>query len=747
MSTRRQFLVSSAAPLAVCGAGAAEPWYRRTLRWGQTNITEADPPRYDIAWWRRHWKRTAVQGVILNAGGIVAYYPSRHPLHQRAELLGDRDLFGELCEAAHRDGLVVLARMDSSRASEAFYRAHPDWFAVDREGRPYRAADRYVTCINGPYYEEYIPEILREIIARYHPEGFTDNSWAGLGRDSICYCPNCERRFRDRASQALPSRKNWDDPVYRDWIRWNYARRLEIWDLNNRVTQAAGGPDCVWIGMNSGSLSGQCRSFRDYKGICERAPMILLDHQRREDAAGFPQNADAGKLIHGLLGWDKLIPESMAMYQAGRNHFRLSAKPAAEARLWMVEGFAGGIQPWWHHVAAYHEDRRAYHTAEPLMRWHQANQQFLVNRHPVASVGLVWSQQNTDFYGRDNPEELVEQPYRGWMHALVRARIPFLPLHADRIEADAHSLAVLILPNLAAMSDSQCEAVRRFVARGGSLIATGVSSLYDEDGRARPDFALADLFGLRAVGSRLGKPDSHEREWAAGTYHTYLRITPEWRAKVPGPRTAEKPPPAGQRHPVLAGFEQTDILPFGGMLEPLAVDSGVLTPLTFIPPFPVYPPETAWMRQPRTDMAALALRELPGGARIAFLPADMDRRYAREPLPDHATLLANLVRWAARNAFPVEVLGPGLLDCHLYQQPGRLILHVVNLTNPAAWRAPVEELFPVGPLTIRIKLPSGRHAGRVRRLVTGTEAAVSLKGEWVEVPLPRLLDHEVLVVE
>src|SRR6185503_9948212 len=51
------------------------PWYRRAYRWGQTNIVEKDPERYDIEWWRRQWKETYVQAVIINAGGIVAYYP------------------------------------------------------------------------------------------------------------------------------------------------------------------------------------------------------------------------------------------------------------------------------------------------------------------------------------------------------------------------------------------------------------------------------------------------------------------------------------------------------------------------------------------------------------------------------------------------------------------------------------------------------------------------------------------------
>jgi hypothetical protein len=36
------------------GAPDPAPWYRRALRWGQTNITEIDPTSYDIAWWRRY---------------------------------------------------------------------------------------------------------------------------------------------------------------------------------------------------------------------------------------------------------------------------------------------------------------------------------------------------------------------------------------------------------------------------------------------------------------------------------------------------------------------------------------------------------------------------------------------------------------------------------------------------------------------------------------------------------------------
>src|SRR6476646_10472184 len=113
------------------------PWYKRVTRWGQVNITEKDPLQYDISWWRRFWKRTETNGVIINAGGIVAYYPTQIPLHYQPEYLQGRDLFGDLCKAAHEDGIAVFARMDSNRANEEFYKAHPDWFAIDASGKPY----------------------------------------------------------------------------------------------------------------------------------------------------------------------------------------------------------------------------------------------------------------------------------------------------------------------------------------------------------------------------------------------------------------------------------------------------------------------------------------------------------------------------------------------------------------------------------------------------------------------------------
>jgi hypothetical protein len=733
--SRRSFLISSTActatlalPAAEPAQTIAEPWHRRALRWGQVNLTEVDPRRIDIDFWRAHWRRTRIQGVVINAGGIAAFYPTKIPFHHRASGLGDRDLFGEVTDAAREEGLAVFARMDSNRAHEDFYRAHPDWFAHDVGGKPYVVTGLTVACVNGPYYREYLPSVLREIVTGYRPDGVTDNNWNGPQRHQPCFCANCENAFRARTGAALPRAVNWDDTIYREWILWNYARRLEIWDEFNRVTRAAGGPDCLWVGMMSGSPNYQSRVFRDDREVFRRTELIMLDHQRRFDDEGFSHNAETGLRLRSVGGWDKLIPESMAMYHLGEHNFRLAMKPTAEARLWVESGFAGGIQPWWHHLGAVQEDRRMLATAEPLWRWHEKHERHLIGRMPIATVGVLWSQRNMDFFGRDDAGALVDDPWNGISQALVRARIPAVPLHVDDIERVTRELGLelLVLPNLAALSDAQVASIRRFVQAGGNLLATGMSTLCDEAGRVRADFALADLFGASVPREHAWRDPARRAQQARDWSQTYLRL----------------PRDPSQRHETLLGFAETDILAFGGVLEPLDPRPSSNAALSFVPALPLSPPEDVWMRQPETRIAGLICSE-HGGARVAYLPADLDRRFARDQLPDHGDLLAALTRWCLRGKVPVELDAPGLIDCRPWRtRAGEVVVHLLNLNNANTWRTPVHEVVPLGPLRLRLH---ERGLSTARALVNERTLRVRRRGDSCEVELARIADHEVIV--
>lgn len=498
--------------------------------------------------------------------------------------------------------------------------------------------------------------------------------------------------------------------------------------------------------MNSGSVGGQSESFRDYKELCSRADIMMIDSQCRNDKGGFQQNSNTGKLIHSLLGWDKLIPESMAMYQAGRPTFRVSAKPVPEAHMWMIEGIAGGIQPWWHYVGAYHDDRRIYKTAGPIFRWHKTNEEYLVGRLPVATVGVVWSQLNYDFYGRDDSEPLVDLPMQGMTQALIRARMPHLPLHADHIRSDGKKFSALALPNLGILTEKQLDDIRDYVNNGGGIVATGETSLYDQWGDRLSDYALGDLFGAHKITQNNPDQRSVTVKRASETLHTYLRLLPELRRSVDGPLTGKEPPVNSIRHEVLKGFDETDIISYGGSLEPLKTDPGTETVLTFIPEFPIYPPETAWMREPKTDIPELILNTLAGGSRIAFMPADLDRQFGRYNLPDHGNLLANLVRWASKGDIPLIVEGPGLIDCNIYTQSEKLIVHIVNLTSAGTWRQPVDEFIPVGPLKFSIRLPDGISGNKLKFLVSGGTGTVNREKGWCGFIINSINNHEVAVI-
>ncbi|MET9971571.1 hypothetical protein ABZZ80_38150, partial [Streptomyces sp. NPDC006356] len=78
-----------------------------------------------------------------------------------------------------------------------------------------------------------------------------------------------------------------------------------------------------------------------------------------------------------------------------------------------------------------HEDRRQYATAEPLFRWHTENQDVLLDRVPLATVGVLWSQECAGLYGRDDARTRVTMPRERVLGALRRARVPYRLVHAD----------------------------------------------------------------------------------------------------------------------------------------------------------------------------------------------------------------------------------------------------------------------------------------------------------------------------
>jgi hypothetical protein len=306
-------------------------------------------------------------------------------------------------------------------------------------------------------------------------------------------------------------------------------------------------------------------------------------------------------------------------------------------------------------------------------------------------------------------------------HALVEARVPFEVVHEALLTPDRlDRFKLLILADAAALSDAQCAAIRAYVGRGGSLLATFASSLYDELGQRRSDFGLADVFGV-SFGGRIDGP----------MQNSYLALEPD---------------AAGKRHQILDGLDGTPRI-INGVFRVHVTPTGEFpSPVTLIPSYPDLPMEDVYPRVERTDSRELYLRDL-GRSRVAYFPWDIDRTFWEVMSIDHGRLLRNAVAWAANEPLPVEVTGPGLLDVTVWRQRGSMTVHLVNLTNPMMMKGPLREVIPIGPQRARIQLPEGSRVRRVHLLTAGVSPRVVRAGRVVTVTVPSIDVHEVIALD
>jgi beta-galactosidase GanA len=177
-----------------------------------------------------------------------------------------------------------------------------------------------------------------------------------------------------------------------------------------------------------------------------------------------------------------------------------SVQSEAEIRIWVADGVANDLRPWFTKFSGALHDQRWLRVVEEVFNRYARWEPYLRNQASLARVGLVYSQQTAWFYGGEHAGEKVEDYTLGWYQALIESRIPFEMVHdrlLDRLFENGQmgQFRTLILPNIAALSDSQCRQLREYVAQGGNLIATHETSLYDEWGARRKEFGPADLFG------------------------------------------------------------------------------------------------------------------------------------------------------------------------------------------------------------------------------------------------------------
>jgi Hypothetical glycosyl hydrolase 6/Beta-galactosidase trimerisation domain len=674
------------------------------MRWAQLTLVEDDPGKYDLKFWLDYMKRTHSDATCLSAGGCVAFYPTKIPLHYRSKWLGDMDPFGDLVAGCRKMNMVVVARTDPHAVHQDVYDTHPDWIAVDAEGnkrRHWAMPELWVTCALGPYNFEFMTEVTKEIMSMYKVDGIFSNRWAGSG---MCHCEHCKENFHKASGLDLPRTNDPHDPARRAYIEWKQNRLFELWKLWDSEIRKID-PGARYIPNTGGGATSEL----DMKRIGELAPTLFADRQARRGLAPPWENGKNGKEFRSTMG-NKAIVGIFSVGVEEEYRWKDSVQNGDEIRLWAIDGIANDLRPWFTKFSGTLHDKRWLPVVEEVYNWHFKHEQYLRNTESLARVGMVYSQQTGHYYGGASAAEKVESHALGYYQALIESRIPFQMVHDGLLDLEhIDRYKVLLFPNIAALSTMQCEQIRSFVKRGGSIVAT---------------YGLADLFGA----SFDGKVEQHIQ-------NSYL--------------TLETDPATGRRHPILAGLEDAERIINGDARAVTKRDSKQVksySPLTLIPSYPDLPMEEVFPRVPRTDIPEVFVREY-GAGRVVYFPWDIDRVFWEVLSTDHLKLLRNAVEWTANEPHPVTVNGPGVFDVTVFRQKQSMTVHLVNLTNPMMMKGPVREILPVSPQKVRVKLPDGAKARDVKFLVGSAQAHWSQSGPWIETTTPLIELHEVLAID
>lgn len=702
------------------------PWYDKTMRWVQLAITEGDTGQYDPQWWLDLFKRAHVDGICITAGGVTAFYPTKIPFHHKASFMKDGDdMFGDLVRPAQKMGITIVARTDAQACRNDAVTAHPEWLNIDENGHPRRHRSlpdsETITCAMGDYNFNFMTKIHREITEMYQIDGLFCNRWQAWAR-GMCYCQTCQKLFENFSGLELP-RRHVEKVALDRYAEWETVRLTELWHL--------------WDGEIR-KIKPTARYFSnvgiDVDRAAELSPTWICEEQSRGNRPPWSLGHH-GKQLRTNFGPKKRIICLAGMTLNSRN----SVAPEAEVRTWFLSAITNGLSPWLIKSSARNWDRRWIPAIEKVYTWHHDNEKYLRNEENVARVAMLFrkSEPRDPLLGSgasnaEGGEKGVddagiikggpandEVAAAGMYQALVEARIPFEMAYSQKLEsADIDRFKLIVLPNVSALTDIECEKLRGYVNRGGSLFATHRTSLLSNDA-TRSNFKLGDLFGVSYAGSI-------EDNGPNG----YIRVE------------------HATNHPILRGLEDTDqIVSTMRHVNVNATASFSSPPLTRIPTYPTDPMEQIFPRTMKTDIPEVYARTINDRSRIVYFPGDIDATYASGMAPDLGLLIRNAVGWAMNEPQPATVTGPGILEITCWLQAKSMTVHMLNCTNPYALRSAYREMIPVGPQRVSVRIPGGRAAREIKLLVAGVQLNIERVGNTLALTVPSVLDHEVVAID
>lgn len=661
-------------------------WWETPFRMVQTNLREIDvnlDPKKLI----RDVKDFNANVVLINVGGIVAFYPTQLEMHHRNDYM-QSDMVAAVLEEAHKNDVRVVARFDFSKCHAEVYQNHPEWFTVGLDGAPVVYNGLYSTCINGGYYREYCLKILEEAFGRYELDGAFFNMFGYQVYDysgnyhGICQCDNCRSRFEEMFHAPLPTVEDWDDPIYRDYIEF---KRITAEEVAKAVYQT--------IKRVRPSVGVMLRS--------DHSDIIRLEVNRALDRPLPEWSFWAGEQAKWSASFGDGKPYSSSTVHFVDIPYRFVSESEGCMGLRMAQQIAGGSSLDFYVVGTLEQDdKKDYEICKQLFGYYERNTENYVGMRSTARVALVDSELTSQFYGRRDSTRYTHH-FRGMYRILVENHIPFDVIADHRLnDPDAEQILAkydaIILPNVACLNATQRQILDRYVANGGGLLASFETSLFDDKGRCGQRFSLESL-GAKKVLFR--------RSDTRGAYFVDTQGIP--------------------------GFEQTKRVILDGDYLYTEYDGEAV--LALDPPQRYGPPEKCYQYEGvKTNLPGLVFNHF-GKGKTAYFPWEVDRLYYRHSLEECAKLVVYALSRVRRQQERIEVKAPTQIEVSVAENAKRdVLVHLVNFSGFSG----TAYFEPIRIHDIEVRLDCDREVESATLLMAGKEIPIERTKTGVKFIVP-----------
>ena len=646
----------------------------------------------------------------------------------------DQDLLPRYLEMAHEKGIIALGYY-SINYCKPLKPIHPEWLMeMLDDGRP-PSENLGWFCFNAPY-RDWLTEYLIEFLDNMDLDGFyfDDLNWGSHDKGPwypSCCCRYCEKLFHKETGLAIPRKVDFDSLDFRRFVNWRYEK---FKDFIHHI----------------------------FRGIRQKHPNAILDLQTYMEptadwSLGHPLNPlhleDFGGYIFNCTGRSLREPSFVA------KELRATGTPFSVFRNQTdtLQGFGSAPYPDRFSTAVFAFSSIA-NGGQPcgipfgdkppvlqkdIMKWvftELKKRADYIYGDTVKYVALHYSQQNRDFRPSELPRnrwkahqgELGQKDTHGTYEMLNRSHILFDFILDEQLNYEMLSkYRVLFLSTSTCLSEKQCVEIRKYVKEGGTLIATHETSLFDELGRKRDNFALADVLGVDYKG----------------------------------------PQEEGAAHPVIYVPQDQDIRKeFGYVVcftgEESAVNVRidanveVLCTRSILKAEPPWKSGRPWGREPLDDFdpkknydssdPTVTLHSYGKGQAI-YITGDVGTAYMNNPYPPLKRFVDYLVK---KMRSPIEIKAPEAIEVTAAHRSSReLMIHLVNNPTPLLpWRTgdnqdmttffALKEVNPIYNISIRFndfKVKSAR--------LPLQDSFLEVTGDPAEVVIPKVDLHEVLLVE